>query len=370
MIKNTQFNDYEISPEEELILLGLSRIKGFGPVLFKNLFKEIGSVRGIVEKKYKKNSIKEEIVKEIKANNIEAEALKYAKKLESINIRFITIFDDKYPDLLREIYDPPLVIYIKGDFCKEEFKRCFAVVGTRKSTQYGFEVTRKLVKGLVDTGFVIVSGMAFGIDKEVHRSAIEFGGRTIAVLSGGVDKPSPLSNRNVYEEITNNGFIVSEAPIESDITQGSFPRRNRIISGISLGTLVIEAGKKSGALITSRQALEQGREVFAVPGSIFSPASIGTNNLIKSGEAKLVNDINDILEEYGFENKHQSGINRKSYSGEEQEVINFLIQNQASMDEIAVGLGLSINKIARIMSMMEIENKVAKTFDNRYVILN
>lgn len=213
------------------------------------------------------------------------------------NIKKITLQDKTYPAILKEIHDPPKELYIKGNIIPQD-KIAIAVVGTRKCTQHGKQVALDIAGELAKLGITIVSGLAEGIDTFAHQAALENNGRTIAVLGTGIDKKSlyPKSNYILSEKIAKNGAVISEYPPETKGTKFNFPKRNRIVSGLSLGVVVIEAPEKSGALITASLALEQNREVFAVPGSIYEENYQGTNKLIQMG-AKLVNNIEDILEE-------------------------------------------------------------------------
>jgi len=216
------------------------------------------------------------------------------QKLQKQRIDFVLSSENKYPYLLKEISYTPPSFYIKGKIPQK--MPCIAIVGTRKMSVYGKLVTEKLVKELVHYNFVIVSGLADGVDTIAHKTVLKNKGKTIAVLGSGLNKIFPYSNRKLAQEIIKHGALITEYPLESPPLKHYFPWRNRIISGISLATIVIEAPERSGALITARFALEQNREVFAIPGSIFNENSIGTNNLIKEG-AKLVSNIEDIFEE-------------------------------------------------------------------------
>ncbi len=211
-------------------------------------------------------------------------------------IQVITYFDDEYPDLLKEIYRPPWVLYCKGDISLLKAKRQLAVVGTRKPTAYGRKTTRQLVQELVAHDFVITSGLARGIDYEAHIAAINAGGKTIAVIAGGFNHIYPREHRSLAERIGKDHLIVSEYPPWMRPEKYQFPERNRIISGLNYGTLVVEARKRSGSLITASMALEEGRIVFSVPGPIDHEESQGTNRLIQEG-ASPVMSIYDILAE-------------------------------------------------------------------------
>lgn len=207
----------------------------------------------------------------------------------------VTLEDEAYPALLRQLSDRPLLLYVRGQFQAEDDK-CLAVVGTRKASKYGWDVANQLAAEIADQGITIVSGMAQGIDAAAHRGALTAGGRTIAVIGTGIDKIYPRENADLAEEIVANGAIVSEMPLGAMPLAKNFPQRNRLISGMSLGVLVVEAPAKSGALNTVSHALDQGREVFAVPHNIFSLSGRGCNQLIQEG-AKLVADVDDILDE-------------------------------------------------------------------------
>jgi len=212
-----------------------------------------------------------------------------------MKISIIKHGDKGYPANLAQIHNPPAALYVNGELLKQD-EAAVALVGTRRATYYGMQVCQKLAYELALQGITIVSGMALGIDTAAHKGALKAGGRTIAVLGSGHANIYPRQNINLYKEIAKSGAVVSEFPNATRPDKWHFPRRNRIISGLSLGVVVVEAPKKSGALITADFALEQGREVFALPGKISSMTSEGTNHLIKEG-AKLVEDVDDIIEE-------------------------------------------------------------------------
>ena len=220
------------------------------------------------------------------------------RELELINkygCQVLTLYDDAYPQLLKEIDSPPLVLYIKGELTSED-ALSIALVGSRNAKDYGRKVSYRLSYQLAQRGLTVISGLAKGIDTSAHRGALEAGGRTIAVMGNGLSVIYPASNRDLVKKIEASGALVSEFPLGVKPKPGNFPRRNRIISGLTLGTVVVEASNRSGALITARLAGEQGREVFAVPGEIFSELSAGTHRLINNG-AKLINNVDDLLNE-------------------------------------------------------------------------
>lgn len=218
------------------------------------------------------------------------------KEYEKNDIKVITIFDQNYPSLLKEIYQPPWVLFVKGDLSLLEKKPKLAVVGSRQATQYGKNAIRLMFPPLVEKGVVIVSGLANGIDTLAHEYAMKNGGKTIAVIAGGVYHIYPKENAELAKEMMKSQLVISEYPPDTKPLRWHFPARNRIISGLSNGTFIIEAKRKSGSLITANYAVNEGREVFSLPGSIFNQNSLGTNDLIKQG-AKLVMSSEDILEE-------------------------------------------------------------------------
>ncbi len=209
--------------------------------------------------------------------------------------RLLTFWDAEFPTILKKIYDPPVLLFVKGEIHAAD-ATAMAVVGTRAPTEYGKLAAERLVTALIERRFTIVSGLARGIDTVAHQAAVKSNGRTLAVLGSGLDQIYPPENRRLAQEITQHGAVISEYFFGTKPDAVNFPRRNRIISGLTLGTLVIEAGEESGALITAQNALEQGREVFAVPGSIFSPKSHGPHRLVQDG-AKLIMNVEDILTE-------------------------------------------------------------------------
>lgn len=221
---------------------------------------------------------------------------KQIEEYEKNNIKVITIFDENYPSLLKEIYQPPWVLFVKGDLTLLEKQPKLAVVGSREATQYGKNAISVLFPPLIEKGVAIVSGLARGIDTLAHECAMKNGGKTIAVIAGGLYHIYPKENAELAKEMMKLQLVISEYPPDTKPLRWHFPARNRIISGLSNGTFIIEAKRKSGSLITANYAVHEGREVFSLPGSIFSQHSLGTNDLIKQG-AKLVMSSEDILED-------------------------------------------------------------------------
>jgi DNA processing protein len=285
-------------------------------------------------------------------------------------IKKITIENENYPKRLKEIKDPPKVLYCLGEIKNEE--NCFAIVGARKCTNYGKEIAYRIASDLAEAGLTIVSGFAPGIDTMAHRAAIERGKRTIAVLGTGIDEKSiyPKSNLKLIDKILENGgAIISEFEPGTHGTKYTFPQRNRIISGLSLGVLVVEARIQSGALITANYAQEQGRKVFAVPGSIFSQASKGCHFLIKNG-AKLVESAEDILMELGIRKKEVGKKEIKGETPEENLILEVLKEGALNVEKIIEKTKLSPSKVASILSILEIEGKIKNLGGNIYAIGN
>ena len=278
-------------------------------------------------------------------------------------MRIVNIRDEEYPELLRAIKNPPVELFVNGRIIPSD-RNAVAIVGTRRATYYGLQQCEKIAYDLAERGVTIVSGMARGIDSSAHRGALKAGGRTIAVMGTGHDQIYPSENRKLYDEISQSGAVISQFPIKTEPMPFNFPMRNRIISGLSRGVLVIEAPEKSGALITADYALEQNREVFGMPGNISSSKSSGTNALIKDG-AKLVQDSDDILDElknvldpeqvrFGA---LESGDNARAQflSEDERSVFCFLGDIPKGIDEIAAGLNVPINKVSGVLLALEIK---------------
>lgn len=288
-------------------------------------------------------------------------------RLERQGVRLLTIDDADYPQLLREVHDPPPVLYIKGELLASD-RWAVAVVGTRRITSYGRQVVERLVPELARAGLTIVSGLARGVDGVAHRVALEAGGRTIAVLGSGLDRIYPAEHSALARDIAASGAVVSEFPLGTPPDALNFPRRNRIISGLAMGTLVVEAGEASGALITADFALEQGREVFAVPGSILSAASAGPNRLIQEG-AKLVTCAQDILEELNISAAAQQEMVREALPENETEahLLRLMGSEPRHIDELGRAAGLPAAEVSSALTLMELKGLVRQVGGMNYV---
>jgi DNA processing protein len=290
------------------------------------------------------------------------------ERLERYKVKAFTYEDPLYPQRLKEIYDYPPVLYVRGSLPGED-EPCLAIVGSRRPTIYGRQVTEEIVADLARSRITIVSGLARGIDSVAHRAALDAGGKTVAVFGSGLDIVYPAENARLAQAIVENGALVSEYPLGVKPKAENFPLRNRIMSGLSLGVLVVEAGEKSGALITAHQALEQNREVFAIPGSILSPTSRGTNRLIQEG-AKLVRNYTDVLQELNLTIVvQQAEINEFSPADEiESAILRQLTSEPNHMDEICRCSGLSMPQVSSTLAMLELKGIVRQVGNMNYVL--
>lgn len=283
------------------------------------------------------------------------------EKLHAAGAKAVTCDDENYPALLKQIAYPPFLLYYRGELANLH-EQAIAVVGTRKMTSYGKAVTPQIVEALCAQGIIIVSGLAIGVDSLAHLSALRQKATTVAVLGSGIDDPSiyPATNRALAEQIiANNGIIISEYPIATPALKHHFPARNRLISGLALGTLVIEAGEESGALITAYFSLEQNREVFAVPGNIVNPMSAGCNALIKKG-AKLVSSAEDIFDELNLQSIKTISNNRESIpdSAEEAALLKCLQNEAKHINELVQLSGLTMTEANTALTLLEMKGRV------------
>jgi len=353
--------------------LGFNLVKGIGPAKLSFLLDRFGSVRTAW------NAPVGELVtlgldkKSIESLQEKRNILDLSHELSRVKKAGATLLtwdSPGYPRYLREIPNSPPLLYVVGEI-KSSDQWAMAVVGTRRLTVYGRQVTKELVTGLVRNHVTIVSGLAKGIDGEAHKSAIDAGGRTIAVLGSGIDRIYPSEHRSLARQIiSGRGAIISDYPLGTAPESRNFPPRNRIISGLSMGVLVIEAGARSGALISADFGLDQDREVFAVPGNINSPASRGTNRLIKQG-AKLVQKVEDILEElnFGLIPEHIAADKILPDTPEEAVLLEQLSRQPTHIDELTRQAGLPTSLVSSTLTMMELKGMVQQVGAMNYVIL-
>lgn len=316
-------------------------------------------------------NISDKFIQKVLSTRHEKEIENKIKQLEKYNIKYISVENKSYPEKLKNIYDYPYGIYMKGSI---EQKKTIAIVGSRKCSEYGAEVTKTFGKELAQNNITVVSGMAKGIDSLAHWGALEANIKhsTIAVLGCGLDICYPKENYELMNRIIENGAVISEYPLGTSPHSAFFPQRNRIISGLSEAIIVVEAARKSGSLITADQALEQGRDVFAVPGNITSKLSQGTNDLIRQG-AMLVTSSNDVLNELGLDtNKYNKKVVEKINSEyflapDEKLVYDCISLEPQNIDVIFSKLECPINKLQYILTLLELKGYVQQLPGQRYV---
>ena len=353
-------------------ILCLQSIEGLGPNRIRQLITHFGKNKSVLDASFEElssiESIHQALAKKIVTFKETSFAEKQINQAEKGDIHLISYWDSAYPDPLKDIYNPPVLLYAKGNL---ELLSAdgVAVVGTRRASSYGRIIAEKLSRELSELGVTIFSGMAKGIDTYAHRGALQGKGRTVAVLGCGVNVVYPAVNRELYQKIVREGLILSEFPINTEPSPPFFPRRNRIVSGLSAGTIVVEAGQKSGALITAYLALEQNKEVFAVPGPINSAGSHGPHRLLKEG-AKLVEDIGDILAELKQFNHLEKGKQKPQnphLSGSEKILWNLLAQEPMHIDLLSEKAEMSMSETLATLLSMELKQNVRKLSGMMYV---
>lgn len=292
-------------------------------------------------------------------------------KIKNNNINVVTALEDDYPERLKNIPNKPAILYCRGTLNMED-NLAIAIVGSRKATAYGKWACERFTKELAEMGITIVSGLATGIDTYAHKMALETGGRTIGVLGNGLDIIYPKNNQRLYKEVAENGCVLSEFPLGTDPFYYNFPQRNRIISGLSLGIIVVEAKEKSGSLITAHHGLDQGKDVFAVPGNINSIYSGGTNKLIKDGATPLLS-IDDILEEIyelqiKFEDRKKTKISFSELSEDEEKIIKIILDGPVHSDIISIKTGLDISMVISILTGLELKGIIKELSSRIFTI--
>lgn len=317
--------------------------------------------------------VSELLAKAIKDPSIQDKAEAELRQVRQAGITVITLKDSSYPKSLSAIPDPPPILYLKGLLLPEDHQ-ALAIVGSRRATPYGVRIAERMGHDLSIHGFTIISGLARGIDSAAHTGALTAGGRTLAVLGCGLDIVYPPENVRLREEIIEQGAVLTEFPLGTPPLPGNFPHRNRVISGLSLGTLVVEATQHSGSLITAQQALDQGREVFAIPGSLDAVNSHGTNRLIKAG-AKLVQDIQDILEELApqLEGRPRIPLKNKASSRAdtlgpvEATLYGLLSEEPRHIDELIIQSRLPSAQVSGVLLELELRGTVKQLSGHLYV---
>jgi len=359
---------------EHMALLRLCSIPGIGSGRMRNLISILGSVQAVLDAPMQKlirvpgieraTAIK--IKKEVDPDFVERQL----RFISEHHIKIISYWDKEYPPRLKKIYDPPALLFVKGEFSEED-NLAIGIVGTRMPSHYGRVITEQFSRELAGNKFTIVSGLARGVDPIAHQAVLKSGGRTIAVLGSGLVQVYPPENKLLSEKIARQGVLVSEYPVGTKPDAGNFPRRNRIISGMSLGILITEAGMKSGALITAFQALEQNREVFAVPGPINSGKSTGTNQLLKEG-ATLVQGTGDILRELGGQLNKDIPAREKEVpqlKGVEKEIYQLLSDQPRHIDELVLQTKKTSPEILSVLLTLELLGYVKQLQGKHFIMI-
>ena len=359
----------------------LLSVEGIGPIKLRNLLSAFPDqetiLKSTISELIKVEGISSDLAKRIKkafkeSDVFEDKIRKELNQLEEMGARYITYWDDEYPSILKKIYDPPIILYLLGSFVEDD-ANAVALVGTRMPTQYGKHVATQLSQDLAKASITVVSGLARGVDTVAHKGALHAGGRTIAVLGSGFDIMYPSENKGLSDEIRERGVVVSEYPLGTLPDAQNFPKRNRIISGLSKGVVVIESAFTGGAMLTAKLALDQGREVFAVPGNIGVRQSEGTLALIQRGEAKLTTKVDDILVEIGMSRSKQISNSAKDKIVNdlnlfEQKLYQTLSDEPVQIDTISTLTSLSISDCLVYLLSLEFKGLIRQLPGKMFVV--
>jgi DNA processing protein len=350
--------------------IGFNLIKGIGAVRMQVLIQHFGDLEDAwkaAPADLAEAGLGVKVIERVIQAREEIDLGKLWDKIESQGIKILTWQDEAYPGRLREIDQPPPVLYIRGEYLPDDLF-AVAIVGTRRVTAYGRQITEEISSFLAANGITVISGLARGVDAIAHQSTLKAGGRTIAVLGSGVDKIYPPEHRGLAEQMMGRGAIISDYALGTPPDASNFPPRNRIISGLSLAVVVVEAGETSGALITAEFAAEQGREVFAVPGSILAPQSKGTNKLIQQGALPLLS-VNDLMQALDLTRVGEQKAARKVIPADETEarLLNVLGSEPLHVDEIRSQAELPIEKVSATLALMELKGMVRQVGGMNYV---
>jgi len=350
--------------------IGFTLVKGIGAVRFQRLLERCGDAEtawGARPADLAEAGLSLKLIERVVAVREKVDLSRIWEQTQTRNIQVLTWLDEAYPQRLKEIEQPPPVLYLRGELLPED-TWTVAIVGTRRVTPYGRQVTEEIVSYLAANGVTVVSGLARGVDSIAHNAALKAGGRTLAVLGSGVDRIYPPENRALAEQMIERGAVLSDYAPGTPPESSNFPPRNRIISGLSMAVVVIEAGKTSGALITAEFAAEQGREIFAVPGNILAPQSKGTNKLIQDGTLPLLS-ASDIMQALNLTRVGQHKAARKVLPADEEEakLITALGEEPLHVDEIRNQTGLPVEKVSATLVMMELKGMVRQVGNMQYV---
>ncbi len=356
--------------EQKRYWIGINLVKGIGAVRFQGLLNYFGNAEAAwyaTPEALREAGLSAAIIQRFIKTRESVSLQEVWEEIVSQNINVMTWDDAAYPARLREISQPPPILYLRGEITTED-AWAVAIVGTRRVTAYGRQVTEEVATFLAQNGITVVSGLARGVDAIAHQAALKAGGRTIAVLGSGVNRIYPPEHRNLAEQIAQSGAVISDYAPNTPPEGSNFPPRNRIISGLSLATIVIEAGKTSGALITADFALEQGREIFALPGNIFAPQSKGPNKLIQKGAHPLLRP-QDILETLDLTriNQHRSAQQALPTDATELQLLSVLSHEPLHVDEIRAKTALAVEKVSSTLVMMELKGMVRHVGNMNYV---
>jgi len=352
--------------------IGFQLVPGIGPVRLRGLldyFEDLETAWHASAVSLRAAGLNQAAVEKLLYTRSRVDLDAEVQRLERLNIHVLTWESPDYPRLLREIDQPPALLYVKGELTPaDEF--AVAVVGTRNASSYGKGIAERLAGGLAENGVTVVSGLALGIDGIAHRAALDAGGRTTAVMGCGLDSIYPARHRQLAEQIMSAGALVSDYALGVKPEARNFPPRNRIISGLSLGTIVVEADRRSGALITLQFALEQGRETFAVPGNVQARTSMGTNDAIQRGEAKLVISVEDVLNELNLTMivEHKEVAEHVPENASEASLLAVLGVEAMHVDELARQTGLPAAEVTSTLMMMELKGVVKRVDQMSYVV--
>lgn len=354
--------------EDRIYWAAVAMVPGMGAAAFAWLCRQVGSPRSVWEARGQDIAKlagpgKRSVVENLLEFRSRVRIADIANILDQKGINFITIEERGYPVKLKEISDPPPVLFYRGRLLPPDFF-AIAVVGTRRPTPYGLAMAERLASELASQGVVVVSGMARGIDGSAHRGALKAGGKTIAVLGCGVDIVYPPEHRRLMDEIIESGLVLSEFPPGTPPWSQNFPLRNRIISGLAFGVVVVEARERSGALITADLALGQGRDVFAVPGPVTSEQSRGPLQLLKDG-AKIVTGAADVLEEYGL-SERETSYEQVTVGLEEEVVLNYISYTPIHIDELVEKTGLNVHSLGAILTHLELKGLISRLPGSMY----
>jgi len=360
--------------QERLSRLKISLVEGIGPRNFLHILEIFESGENFIEDCPKPGlkNLNKSLFDKWRRKCDEIDISNFLSQLKKYGIKYLVFGDLEYPHRLRHIHNPPIVLYYKGFLNNVDFANCISVVGTRRSSDYGELVTERLVGGLVDYGICVVSGLAYGIDRISHKVALERKGQTVAVLASSVEKPTPLGNKAIYDQILESGVVLSEHPPGTDCFPGAFPQRNRIVAGLSMGTLVVEAPKKSGALISASIAFHENREVFAVPSGIDQDRSEGANNLIKNQKAKLITCVEDILEEFPSINfvKKKSSQRFLNLTKRTGEIIRCIEKGPISEESLYEKFDIHTKDLLASLTELELKQLIEKRANGVYYVIS